>query len=96
MPRLIEIISEPELFGKRDIPTGVLIEAGASAFGRKEIVVIRSVQLHSEPPLLEVVQANDIARFCFCFVERRKNQRHQNGNDRDGDQQFDQAEPVRN
>ncbi len=83
------------MFWEGDVPAGLTVQAGAGAFGRKEIVVVRGVQLHSEPPLLQIVQASDIASLCFRFVEGRENQRHENGNDRDGDEQFDETEAAR-
>ena len=68
VPGLIEIVSESELFWKRHVPSGLTIQAGPGAFGRQEIVVVGSVKLHPKAPLLEIVQANDIPRFSFCFV----------------------------
>ena len=95
MPRLIKIVSESQLFRKRHVPSGLPIQAGAGPFRRQKIIVLGSVHLHTEPPLFEIIETNNVARLCLRFVQRGKNQRHQNGNDRNRHEQFDQAEPTR-
>ena len=83
------------MFWERHVPTGLTIDARAGAFRWQEIVVIGGVKLHGGAPLLEIVQASDIARFGFRLVERREKQAHENGDDRDGYEQFDEAETGR-
>jgi len=94
MPRLIKIVSESQLFRKCHVPSGLPIQARASPFRRKKLIVLGGVHLHTEAPLFEIVQTNNVARLRLRFVQRGKNQRHQDRNDRNRHEQLDQAEPT--
>ena len=62
--------------------------------GRKKVVIIGSVHRHSEHQLLALVQTHNPLRPLLAFGESRKQQRREDGNDRNDHQQLDESEAA--
>lgn len=92
-PRHVVVAGQPQLLGKLDVPTcvGVGIGRVLEPLRRQEVVVVSGIQVRREPPLPEVVQADDSLGFALGFAQSGQQQAGQDGNDGDNHQKLDQG-----